>query len=163
VKKRHLHRRFLVPNARRGNGLGYDNRPQRILNGTLAHVDEPAAIEKIASCTAMCDEPECISEGIVSYTETAMKAATLRHAAEVQDAREARKTMTVEQRIASARGRAKQRRIDVSHNLHLVEKALIRAVRGGRQPNDSTLRRLEAVEAQLDGAAAVEKGLDRAA
>lgn len=152
MKKRHLHRRFLVPNARRGNGLGYDNRPQRILNGTLAHVDEPAAIEKIASRTAMCDEPECISDGIVSYTETAMKAATLRHAAEVQDAQEARTVLTAEQRVFNAAARARRQHVDLGKDLHLVSKALERARAGGRSVPESVIRRLERVEAKLDGA-----------
>lgn len=152
MKKRHLHRRFLVPNARRGNGLGYDNRPQRILNGTLSHVDEPATIEKIASRTAMCDEPECISDGIVSYTETAMKAATLRHAAEVQEAQEARVVLTIEQRVFNAEQRARRQHVDLGKDLHLVSKALMRARSGGRSVPEPVMRRLERVEAKLDGA-----------
>src|SRR4051812_37067391 len=151
MKKRHLHRRFLVPNARRGNGLGYDNRPQRILNGTLAHVDEPATIEKIASRTAMCDEPECISDGIVSYTETAIKAATLRHAAEAQEARESRTVLTPEQRVTNARRRARVQRVDVSRDLHVVCQMLTRARTGGRVVPDAAMRRLESVENLLDG------------
>lgn len=152
MKKRHLHRRFLAPQARSGNGHGYLTRPNRPLLGTEHPVDERATIAKIASATALCDEPEVISDGIVSYTETAVKAATLRHAAEVEQAHEARATMTPEQRVANAEARAKQQHVNVSSDLRFVRAAAARARAGGRRLPAGALRRLERVEALLDGA-----------
>lgn len=153
MKKRHLHnrKRFLAPQARAGDGHGYLNQPQRELHGTLQHVDEPATIEKIAACTALCDEPEAMSDDIASYAELALKAGTLRHAREAQEAQEARSLLTPEQRLRNAEIRARQRHMDISRELHIIRQMLARARAGGRTYPESALRRLERVENRLDG------------
>jgi hypothetical protein len=101
----------------------------------------------------MCDEPECISDGIVSYTETAMKAATLRHAAEAQEARESRKTCS--RRSSGSRTHAAAPVSSAASTCPATcmssAKMLTRASdgRAGR-PGCGTMRRLESVE-NLDG------------
>jgi hypothetical protein len=160
MKKRHLHQRFLVPNGRRGRPIpqdegeeafGYDTQPQRPLMGTLHHVDSEETIKRIAEATSMCDEPECDSEALADYVALNNRFNTLRHAKEVQQAQQERKTLTHEQRLASAKARAKTQRVNVTMQLHMVEKALIRAQKGGRHLSEGAVTRLEAVEALLDG------------
>lgn len=112
-------------------------------------------VERVADAVAMCDEPEMISRAISSrYGDEANGKnghTSLRHRAAVEQARDARQTWTVEKRIGVVKLRAKQQRVDVSHELHIIEKALARARSGGRELPAAPMKRLEAVEALLDG------------
>jgi hypothetical protein len=143
AKKRHLHKRGRTPAPR------FLTRP-RELYGTLRHVDEDETIKRIAAMTALCDEPESIGPAIISYAETNKIYDTLRHAKAVEAAREARKEITTEQRVAIAKARAKEQRCDVSHALHIIERGIERAKKGGRQVPASVIQRLEGVELLLD-------------
>jgi hypothetical protein len=153
-------RRFLAPQAQRGDGHGYLSRPNRELS-KATHVSEDGfrdiaadsseVVDRIAEARSLFDEPECISGGIVSYTESANKADTLRHARDVEIARQDRQRLESEQRIRAAHERAKRQHVNVSGELHVVQKMLDRAKAGGRREPVAAIRRLEKVEETLDG------------
>lgn len=144
-------RKFLAPRARPGNGHGYLSEPLRPLEGTEYHVDPPEAVERVAGALRMCDEPECCSEDVVSYAESAFTADTLRHAAEVEVAQEDRKRLEMEQRIVNAERRARLQHMNLSGEFFLIRKMLDRAQAGGRKEPEGAVRRLEDAEAVLDG------------
>lgn len=121
---------FLAPKARRGNGFGYVNDPAQ----------------------GMRDEPECVGPAIVdAYSESALFWQSLRHAAEVQEAQQSRRLLNAEQRLADVQRRAKQQHVNVSGEVHVLSSMLERAKRGGRNEPPGAVKRLESLEARLDG------------
>lgn len=130
---------------------------------------DPDAVALVSEAVALCDEPEFVSDAISSrYGEVANGNGAhrglhgLRHAAAVENLRDARHGLSVQHRLRDARGRAKHRHVNVSTDLHILGKALDKAARGRRldpaavlaehlSPGDQ--RRLLALEARLDGVA----------
>lgn len=146
-------RRFLAPKARAGNGHGYLSQPMRPLENTL-EPDPPEVVELIAGATRLCDEPESDSEALADYAKTAEFWRTQKHAAEVLAARETRPLLRAEDRLRDAERRAKQsRRRDLKGEFMALRGMLDRYRRTDQEPKpDSALvRRLENVEASLDG------------
>jgi hypothetical protein len=123
----------------------------RELHGVLSHVDTEATRERIAAAVQLCDEPEKIGPAVLSYAEMANKADSIRHRLEVETAQEIRKTLTIEQRLATVAERAKHQLVDVKQDVFLIGKALERSSKGGRKLPMAALVRLEKVEARLDG------------
>lgn len=140
--------RFIAPQARAGNGHGYLNQPLR----PLPEVADPAdLVDKIASATHYCDEPEAIGPDIVdAQTELARTYDRLRYEAEVELSQQTRKLLTIEQRMADAQRRAKLRHADISGEMHVVKQMLKRARKGGREDPPAALERVERIEARLD-------------
>lgn len=121
---------YLAPKARTGNGLGYVNRPEAAMRG----------------------EPECIGPAILDgYAESNELRYSQRHALEVAQQRHVRKELTVEARIRDVERRAKQSHRDLHSDIRLMRRMLDRSNAGGRKPSASLIRRLEAIEASLDG------------
>jgi hypothetical protein len=141
-------RRFLAPQARAGNGHGYYGRPQRPISQAIA--DDEATIERVASFTSLCDEPESPSRDWVdARAELAAEHNRQRLVAAHFAAREIRAGVSFENRIKDAQRRAKQRRMSVNGELHVIKQQMMRGkVAAG-------LERLEALEALLDGVKAV--------
>lgn len=136
-------RRFLAPQARAGNGLGYLSQPERPL---LPGGDPPDVVEKIRTATAMCDEPEAPSAAWVdAEAELAAERNRLRLLKLAETARGIRQTLTIENRMRDAHRRAKLKRIDLTGEFHIMRMMLDR----GKEA-DATVR-LERVEARLDG------------
>jgi hypothetical protein len=137
-------RRFLAPQARAGNGHGYLAQPDR--EYPLAP-DEPDTVARIGEARAMCDEPEAPSTAWVdAESELAAERNRVRLLRQAEMAQQARATVTMENRMADARRRAKLKHVDISHEMHLLEKML------GRNPG-TAVDRLVKLEARLDGVA----------
>jgi hypothetical protein len=137
-------RRFLAPQARAGNGHGYYDRPQRPISQAIA--DDEATIERVASFTSLCDEPEApSSDWLDAETEQAAERNRQRLLAQASAARAARAGVSIENRIKDAQRRAKARRMKIDRPLYVIRRELDR----GKQ--DSALTKLTAIEAALDG------------
>lgn len=138
-------RRFLAAGARGGNGHGYLSQPQRQLGKTA---DPTEVVERIATATSLCDEPEAVGPAVIdAQADLARHYNQLRRAAEIQRARETRRDLTLQDRMADAQRRAKDQRIDVSRDLLTIRKMLARHT----VIPAAALTRMEAVEARLDG------------
>lgn len=141
-------RRFLAPQARSGNGHGYLTQPERQYPQAPDPVD---VVERIASATAMCDEPEAPSSAWVdAEADLAVERNRLRLLHRAMQAREARQTVTPENRIKDAQRRAKVKRMDITSDLFFVRKSLVRGKDG------DAIKRLEGIELRLDGVAGLE-------
>jgi hypothetical protein len=139
-------RRFLAPQARAGNGHGYYDRPQRPISQAIA--DDEATVERVASFTSLCDEPEAPSRDWVdAQAELAAEYNRQRLVAEHFAAREIRAGVSIENRIKDAERRARKRRVHVNREVHVIRQQVER----GKMT--SALVKLEALEALLDGVA----------
>jgi hypothetical protein len=137
-------RRFLAPGARVADGRGYYNRPQRPISQAIA--DDEATVERVASFTSLCDEPEAPSQDwIDAQSDLAVEHNRQRLLAAHVQACESRAGVSIENRIKDAQRRAKARRMSVNSELHVIKQQMMRGkVAAG-------LERLEALEASLDG------------
>lgn len=144
---------FLAPQARQGDGSGYLNEPlRRKLPEGLDEFELADHAARAREATRPEDEPECVGPAIVDgYAELADFQHTLRHKASVEAARQARPLLDAEDRIRDAERRAKHAHRNLSHEFHLLRLMLERAERGGRQTPESAIRKLERIEATLDG------------
>jgi hypothetical protein len=125
---------------------GYYSRPQRPISTAIP--DDEATIERVASFTSLCDEPESPSRDWVdAESELAVERNRLRLLAAAAAAREARANVTIENRIKDAERRARGRRIHVNREVHVIRQQV------GRGKTASALVKLEALEALLDGVA----------
>jgi hypothetical protein len=139
-------RRFLAPQARAGNGHGYYDRPQRPISQAIA--DDEATVERVASFTSLCDEPESPSKDWVdAESELAAERNRVRLLAQAQAARESRAGVSIENRIKDAERRARKRRVHVNPTVFVIRQQVER----GKMT--SALAKLESLEALLDGVA----------
>lgn len=136
-------RRFLAPQARAGNGLGYLSQPPRPFPIVA---DPPEVVERIKDATSTNDEPESPSRAWVdAESELAAERNRLRVLLRAQTARQDRQNITIENRMRDAHRRAKLQHIDMTGEFHVQRKMIER----GNQA--AALTRLERVEARLDG------------
>lgn len=143
--------RFLAPQARAGNGRGYLSQPGRPLPDTPEHPDHPDLVAKIAGATCHCDEPEAVGPAIVdAFTDLARTYDRIRHTAEIENLQQARRLLSMEQRMADVQRRAKRRHADVSGEMHAIKCMLERARKGGRDEPSAAFERIERIEARLD-------------
>jgi DNA polymerase III gamma/tau subunit len=142
-------RRFLAPQARAGNGHGYYDRPQRPISQAIA--DDEATVERVASFTNLCDEPESPGRDWVdAESELAAQRSRLLLLKQAEEARAAREGVSIENRIRDAQRRAKAKRIQVFADLHAIKRHLARG------KIHEAIRMLEVLEARLDGVASSE-------
>jgi hypothetical protein len=139
-------RRFLAPGARVADGHGYYGRPQRPISTAIP--DDEATIERVASFTSLCDEPEAPSKDWVdAQAELAAEYNRQRLVAAHFAAREIRSGVSIENRIKDAERRARKRRVHVNREVHVIRQQVERG------KTASALVKLEALEALLDGVA----------
>jgi hypothetical protein len=139
-------RRFLAPGARVADGRGYYNRPQRPISQAIA--DDEATVERVASFTSLCDEPEAPSQDwIDAQSDLAVEHNRQRLLAAHVQACESRAGVSIENRIKDAERRARKRRVHVNREVHVIRQQV------GRGKTASALVKLEALEALLDGVA----------
>lgn len=121
------------------------SQPQkRFLARTVGYVSHPAF--------GLASEPECVGPAILNgYAESARFHQTLRHKAVVEEARESRKLLSMEDRIRDAERRAKHAHIDLRSEFRLLRQMVERDRRGGRLPGAKVTLRVERVERKLDG------------
>lgn len=124
---------FLAPAARTGDSHGYVHDPR----------------------LAMRDEPEAIGPAIIdSYAESNEFRFAQQHTADVLAARTLRPLLRAEDRLRDAERRAKYaKRRDLKGEFAALRGLLDRELRGGIEPKPTStiVRRLERVEAKLDG------------
>src|SRR5690349_1446456 len=106
-------RRFLAPQARAGNGLGYLSQPQREYPVVA---DEPELVDRIATCTDWRDEPEGLDrlDYELHIDERAKRDAEQQLRFETRQREQSRRLMDFEQRLATVQADARRRRIDVT-------------------------------------------------
>jgi hypothetical protein len=111
------------------------------------YVDNPAM--------AMRNEPECIGPAIVDgYASIASFHRSQQHALHVAEAQLIRPTLPPESRLSDLRRRAKHSRVDMSHELHIIEREVRKAQMRGQDVPQRVVERLEKLEGLLDGIAA---------
>jgi hypothetical protein len=137
-------RRFLAPGARIADGKGYYNRPQRPISRAIP--DDQATVERVASFSALCDEPEAPSKDWVdAEAELAVERNRRRLVRQHEEAREARAGVSFDNRLLDVQRRAKAKRVNVTRPLFVIGKAR-------QSGNDRfAVAKLEALEAFLDG------------
>lgn len=144
-------RRFIAPQARAGNGHGYLTQPQRPYPEHSDPDELAREQERVATHTKHCDEPEAIGDAIVNaQTELARTYDRIRYTADIEHAHQIREQLSMEQRMADARRRAKLRHADISGEMHAITKMLEHAERGGRKTPPAAVTRLQRIEARLD-------------
>lgn len=126
---------------------GITTRPQREFP---AVADEPHIVERIATATNLCDEPELVS-GVWLSNDNLWEKQRLVH---VQAARQARPQLALEDRLKDIQRRARQRNIDLTREVDTMRRDLTRAREGGRRPPKRMTTQLELVEGLLDDVAA---------
>jgi hypothetical protein len=104
---------------------------------------------------AVQHEPECVGPAIVeNYAEVNRLIFTQQHAVDVAQAQLTRPLLSAENRIKDIRRRAKFAHVDLSREMHLMQRDLERARVANRKPPKRVLERCEGLEALLDGIAA---------
>jgi hypothetical protein len=147
---------FLAPQARQGDGSGYLNQPiRRELPEGLDRFELADHANRVREATRAEDEPECIGPAILnSYAESNQFRYSQQHAADVLAARQMRPLLRAEDRLRDAERRAKYaKRRDLKGEFLALKGMLARYTRNDDEPKpgSSVLRRLEGVEAKLDG------------
>lgn len=104
---------------------------------------------------AVPGEPECVGPAILdSYAESNAFKHSQQHALDVALAQQTRPLLAADDRVRDIQRRAKYAHVDMSHEVHLMQRDLERAKRGNRRPPVRVLERMEGLEALLDGIAA---------
>lgn len=136
-------RRFLAAGGRQGNGHGYLSNPQRPLPKAA---DPPEVIDRIREAANVCDEPEAPSDAwIDAEAELAAERNRLRLLKQAEMAQQARRHISMENRMRDAQRRAKLKHVNLSREFYVLEKML------DRGNENAAVTRLERVEALLDG------------
>jgi hypothetical protein len=135
--------RFLAPNGRTRT------KPLRELP-TVA--DEPEQVDRIREARTFADEPEGLGPAILeTYAQVNRRILTQQHVLEVAEAQERRPELTPQHRLDDVHRRAKHAHVDLSHEIHLVGKAIERARLRDQPVNPRAIERLTRLEALLDG------------
>jgi hypothetical protein len=101
---------------------------------------------------AVRDEPECIGPAILaSYAEVNRLIFTQQHVRDVAEAQERRPALSPDCRSRDLRRRAKVAHVDLSHELHIIDRHIVKARLAGRDVPGHVFTRLEGLEALLDG------------
>ena len=101
---------------------------------------------------AVRDEPECIGPAILEdYAQVAMLHRSQQHAVDVACAQQTRPLLPPACRHADLYRRAKAAHVDLTHELHIIDRHITKARFAGRDIPGHVLIRLEGLEALLDG------------
>jgi hypothetical protein len=104
------------------------------------------------SRTSHRDEPEGLGPAILAtYAQVNRRILTQQHVLEVAEAQERRPELTPQHRLDDVHRRAKHAHVDLSHEIHLVGKAIERARLRDQPVNPRAIERLTRLEALLDG------------
>jgi hypothetical protein len=135
--------RFLAPNGRTRT------KPLRELPIVA---DEPEQVDRIREARTFADEPEGLGPAILeTYAQVNRRILTQQHVLEVAEAQERRPELTPQHRLDDVHRRAKHAHVDLSHEIHLVGKAIERARLRDQPVNPRAIERLTRLEALLDG------------
>jgi hypothetical protein len=135
--------RFLAPNGRTRT------KPLRELPQVA---DEPEQVDRIREARRFADEPEGIGPAILtSYAEVNRRIMSQQIVLEVAAAQDRRPELSPQNRLDTVHQRAKHAHVDMSHPIHLVQKAIDKARLREQPIAPAALVRLEGLEALLDG------------
>lgn len=144
-----------TPRQPPGRFLGPSGLRSRPLRRYPQVKDEQYILDRIKEARDPADEPECIGPAILdSYAESNAFRFTQEHQAAVLAAQQLRPLLAAEDRILDIRRRAKHARVDLTHEVDIMNKDLKRAREGNRKPPKRVEDRLVGLEALLDGIAA---------
>lgn len=147
VKPRQPRGRFMTRN-------GFSSTPQRDVPSQGVHEeDRRREVELVATHTDPRDEPECITDRAIlkDWAEVARFLHSLQHAKDVERAMETRPDLPPQKRLDDVHRRAKHAHVDLSHEIHLVQRAVDKAREREQPVSASALERLAGLEALLDG------------
>jgi hypothetical protein len=114
--------------------------------------DEPELLERIASATSIRDEPEMVSGAwLADWSEVALLHQSQQHAHDVAQMQHVRPELPPEKRLEDITRRAKHSHVNLSREVMIMGAEITRARTGGRQIPGRVMRRMENVEALLDG------------
>jgi hypothetical protein len=117
--------------------------------------DEPEQLDRIREAKNIRDEPECIGPAILTdWAEVNRRIFNQQHALDVAAARELRPMLDAEDRVRDIQRRAKYAHVDLSREVLLMRRDILRAKAGNRRPPLRVLDRCERLESLLDGIAA---------
>jgi hypothetical protein len=151
--------RFLAPNGRtRTKPLReivtegeYTYDQQHALDVTRDE-DRRREVEQVREARSIRDEPECVGPSILtSYADVNRRLMTQHVIHEVAEAQKQRHEYSPQNRLETVRQRAKHAHVDMSHPIHLVQKAIDKARLRGQPIAPAAVVRLEGLEALLDG------------
>lgn len=138
-------RRFLAL----GPGRDYTTQPLRPCPEVA---DEPDLVDRIRSATNTRDEPEAASSAwVASLADINRRLLSQQVILDVAEAQQRRPELTPQNRLDTIKQRAKHAHVDMSHEIHLVQKAIEHARERDRPVKPSALTRIEGLEALLDG------------
>lgn len=101
---------------------------------------------------ALPHEPECVGPAILGdYAEVAALHRSQQHALDVAEAQQRRPELTPQNRLNDVHRRAKHAHVDLSHPIHLVQRAIDKARLREQPVSPAALERLSGLEALLDG------------
>jgi hypothetical protein len=138
--------RFLGP-----SGIRYS--PMREVPSLGAHEEDiRREAETVRDATTIRDEPEMVGPAILeSYAQVNRRILTQQYILDVAEAQERRPELTPQNRLDTVYQRAKHAHVDMSHEIHLVQKAIDKARLRGQPVKPTALERLTGLEALLDG------------
>lgn len=147
--------RFLAPNGRTRT---VPLRPAPFCPPDPRNTDTEALrreAETARAALTLRDEPEQVGpRWLEDYAQVAQLHRSQQHAIDVAQARTLRPTLTAEDRVRDLRRRAKHGHVDLSHELHILDRDINKARARGQQPPGRVNERLERLEILLDGIAA---------
>lgn len=101
------------------------------------------------------DEPEQVGpRWLEDYAQVADLHRSQQHAKDVAAAQVLRPLLDVDDRVRDIQRRAKYAHVNLSHEVHIMQRDIERAKRGGRAAPIAVMNRCEKLEALLDGIAA---------
>lgn len=138
-----------------GPGRDYTASPLREVPSVGAHPDDiRREAELVASATNTRDEPEAASGAWVAcLADINRRLMSQRVILDVAEAQKVRPELTPQNRLDTVHQRAKRAHVDMSHPIHLVQRAIDKARMREQPVAQSALDRLEGLEALLDGVA----------
>jgi hypothetical protein len=137
---------------------GLRNTPMRRLDTHPdAPYDEQRRIEqeRVREASSIRDEPEVITDKAIlrDWEQVARLHQSQQHALDVANMQTIRPTLPPEKRLEDIQRRAKHAHVNLSSEVRVMDDQIRRARTGNRNPPGRVLRRLETIEALLDGLA----------
>lgn len=143
------------PKQPAGRFMGPNGTRYKPLRDCPIVADEPEVVDRIRAATSTRDEPEMLGPAILdSYAESNAFKHAQQHMADVLAAQQIRPLLAAEDRIKDIHRRAKHARVDLSHELGIMNRDLEKARKRGADPKPHTLHRISNLEGLLDGIAA---------
>lgn len=117
--------------------------------------DEKQLVDRIRDAASIRDEPECVGpRWLKDYADAAKLHQSQQHSLDVANAQTTRPLLAAEDRLKDLHRRAKHSHVDLSHEIHIMQRELNQARLRGRPAPVRVLVRMTRLETTLDGIAA---------